>query len=253
MKVYNPAGRYVTLFSRPGVHEVADDGSTPAGESGVAANFSPSYLVTMFDATERDGEEMGATLRDDQAIGNFMLQTPALFRPNAGAAGGEVTLSAFNGVSPAGVWTLCVGDAVVGDSGFIDYWQVILRATTSACVPDARTLCLNRPGADTEGRFRVTATWETPNGASGTAQAIRLTNDTGYFWFFSETNVETVVKVLDGCLTNNRFWVFAGGLTDVHVTITVEDTRTGARKTYSNPQGTAFLPIQDTQAFATCL
>jgi hypothetical protein len=38
----------------------------------------------------------------------------------------------------------------------------------------------------------------------------------------------------------------------VKVHLTVTDTRTGAVKTYDNPQGTAFRPIQDSGAFATC-
>lgn len=47
-------------------------------------------------------------------------------------------------------------------------------------------------------------------------------------------------------------WIFAGGLTDVQVTITVTDTRTGLAKTYTNPQGNAFQPIQDTSALPVC-
>jgi hypothetical protein len=35
--------------------------------------------------------------------------------------------------------------------------------------------------------------------------------------------------------------------------ITVTDTVTGVFNTYTNPQGAPFQPIQDTQAFATCL
>ena len=31
--------------------------------------------------------------------------------------------------------------------------------------------------------------------------------------------------------------------------LTVTDTQTGAIRTYTNPQGTAFEPIQDTHAF----
>ena len=80
-----------------------------------------------------------------------------------------------------------------------------------------------------------------------------LTGDAGYFWFFSANNVETVVKVLNACsAAAPRFWVFAAGLTDVGVQLTVTDTQTGAVKVYNNPIGTPFQPIEDTNAFATC-
>ena len=36
-----------------------------------------------------------------------------------------------------------------------------------------------------------------------------------------------MIKVLDACSFANRFWVFAGGLTDVETVLTVTDTRTG--------------------------
>lgn len=65
------------------------------------------------------------------------------------------------------------------------------------------------------------------------------------FASWKAVNVELVIKVLNGCGVNNRYWVFAGGLTDVRTRITVTDTRNGTVKTYLNPQGTAFLPIQD--------
>lgn len=117
---------------------------------------------------------------------------------------------------------------------------------TSACVPTPSALCL------ASGRFRVEATFQTPSGQSGTAQVVKLTDATGYLWFFSAANVEAVIKVLNGCPVNSRFWVLAGGLTNVAVTILVTDTTTGTGKTYTNPQGTAFEPIQDTSAFATC-
>jgi virginiamycin B lyase len=113
------------------------------------------------------------------------------------------------------------------------------------CEPDATTMCLNA------GRFRVTAEWRTSD-ASGTASAVPLTSDSGYFWFFGASNIEVLVKALDGCGFNSRYWVFAAGLTDVEVTLRVTDTQTGAFRTYVNLQGTAFQPIQDTSAFATC-
>ena len=87
---------------------------------------------------------------------------------------------------------------------------------------------------------------------SGAGHAVPMTTDTGYFWFFADTNVEVVIKVLNACGFNQRYWVYAGGLTNVKVHLTVTDTQTGAVKTYDNPQGTAFRPIQDSSAFATC-
>lgn len=54
------------------------------------------------------------------------------------------------------------------------------------------------------------------------------------------------------CLSSSRYWVFAGGLTNVQVTTTVTDTQTGTVKIYTNPLGQAFQPTQDTSAFATC-
>jgi hypothetical protein len=44
--------------------------------------------------------------------------------------------------------------------------------------------------------------------------------------------------------------VFAGGLTNVHVTWRVTDTETLLVQTYENPTGIAFDPVQDTGAFA---
>jgi Alcohol dehydrogenase GroES-like domain len=91
-----------------------------------------------------------------------------------------------------------------------------------------------------------------PSSSNGQGRGVALTPDTGYFWFFDAANVEVVIKVLNGCGSNSRYWTFAGGLTDVNVILTVTDTQTGVIKTYTNPQGTPFQPIQDTDAFATC-
>ncbi len=101
--------------------------------------------------------------------------------------------------------------------------------------------CLNN------NRFKVSVTWNA-NGTNGTGKAVRLTDDTGYFWFFSDTNVELVVKVLDGRTINNHFWVFYGALSNVQYTITVYDTTTGTSKNYTNPSG-QLASVADTSAF----
>jgi photosystem II stability/assembly factor-like uncharacterized protein len=121
-----------------------------------------------------------------------------------------------------------------------------VQQATGPCVPGATTLCLNGS------RYQVSAQWVAGNGASGAGQVVNLTADTGAFWFFAPSNVEAVVKVLNGCATNSRYWTFAAGLTDVDVILTVTDTQTGTVQTYTNPQGIPFEPIQDTNAFATC-
>jgi hypothetical protein len=101
------------------------------------------------------------------------------------------------------------------------------------------------------GRIQVEAHWATATD-SGPATAHPLTSKSEFFTFFQEDNPELVVKVINACGPFDRFWVFAAGLTNVEVTLTVTDTQTGFTKIYTNPLGTAFQPIQDTSAFATC-
>jgi lysyl endopeptidase len=111
------------------------------------------------------------------------------------------------------------------------------------CVAGTTTLCLNAA------RFRVSAFFAS-TGASGTGVGVPLTSDSGYFWFFGPENIELIVKILDACgAPSSHFWVFAGGLTNVNVTMLVEDTVTGSSQRYTNLLGTAFHPLQDTEAF----
>ncbi len=102
-------------------------------------------------------------------------------------------------------------------------------------------------------RFQASATWSTA-ADSGEGQAVMLTSESGYFWFFGPENVEVTVKVLDACNLPGfgNFWVFAAGMTDVGVTLTVTDTLFGVSRVYNNVLGTGFDPIRDTSAFATC-
>jgi fibronectin type III domain protein/matrixin len=134
-----------------------------------------------------------------------------------------------------------------GDSGASNEAAATTLAGAPACA-DPNALCL------AGGRFSVTATFDTTAGLHGTGQPAGLTMDTGFFWFFSSTNVEVVIKVLDACAFTAQpaFWVFASGLTDVHVVITVTDLTSGQSHVYVNPIRTPFQPIQDTSTFQTC-
>lgn len=125
---------------------------------------------------------------------------------------------------------------------------VALGATAPAgasCAADAQHLCLQGD------RFRVGVDWRTSD-ANGAATAVPLTDEAGLFWFFAPGNIEMLVKVLDGCAFNQRYWVFAAATTNVETTLIVTDTVASTSRTYRNPLGVAALPIQDTAAFATC-
>ena len=114
------------------------------------------------------------------------------------------------------------------------------------CIGGPTVLCLN------EGRFQATAQFDAGRGVSGLAHGVSLTPDTGYLWFFSDSNVEAVLKVLDGCPVDGAYWVFVGGLTNVEVELRVTDLSSGRVKVYSNPFGRSFAPIQDVNAFSSC-
>jgi hypothetical protein len=102
--------------------------------------------------------------------------------------------------------------------------------TGFACVPSDTAACLN------DGRFQVSVEWADPrSGNSGPGMALVGTNDSGFFYFFDERNVELVTKIIDGTSVNGKFWFFYGGLTDVEYTIQVTDVMTGRTRMYHNP------------------
>jgi hypothetical protein len=112
-----------------------------------------------------------------------------------------------------------------------------------ACLPDEHTLCLN------DGRFRVTVEWADFDANEGMGNANQISDDSGEMWFFNENNTEMLIKVLDGCAEFGRYWVFAAGLTNVEVDVTVVDTVADDTMEYHNPLGNPFDPILDTEAF----
>jgi len=100
--------------------------------------------------------------------------------------------------------------------------------------------------------YEVVATWTRANGNTGAGHPVALGDESGYFWFFEPGNVEVVVKVLNGCPVNGHTWIFAAGMTNLAVSVTVRDLAAGESRTYSSPAGPAFVPIIDTTAFSAC-
>ncbi|HVS66062.1 MAG TPA: CHRD domain-containing protein [Thermoanaerobaculia bacterium] len=121
-----------------------------------------------------------------------------------------------------------------------------VRANLVGCVESATQLCLQ------QNRFAIGVTGSTPAGDEFVGQAFERTSTSGEFTFFSPDNLELLVKVLDGCAINDRYWVFFAATTDVEFDLTVTDTLTGESKTYTNPQGNPADAVTDTDAFATC-
>jgi len=122
--------------------------------------------------------------------------------------------------------------------------SVTVTAVAGGCTPNATTLCLNNS------RFRLSVAWKNPydGGTTGVGTAVPLTSDSGYFWFFASSNIELVIKVLDGRAVNGKFWVLYGALSDVEYTITITDTQNGNVKTYFNP-GRNLASVADVSAF----
>ncbi len=121
------------------------------------------------------------------------------------------------------------------------------------CVPNATTLCL--PG---DNRFAVSVYFETVQGGGrmGDAQAVPLDalgiDQGGVFYFLDSQNPEFLVKVIDGCPVNNRWWVFFAATTNIGFELTVTDTFTMQTRVYTNPDIHPADAVTDTNAFATC-
>lgn len=137
-------------------------------------------------------------------------------------------------------------DGAVGGSG--------VTAQTFPAIADcgastSTTLCLN-------GHFQIQAFWRT-NPTPGTptdgqAHVGGSNSGSGLFWFFSSPNWEVMVKTIDACSLNNRYWVFSAATTNVFYRMEVLDVRAGAQKIYFNYPGPPAPAVTDTNAFATC-
>lgn len=148
----------------------------------------------------------------------------------------------------------------VGTSSILNGFNVAVELTTNAstpapaCVANATTLCIDHQPGDRRFQVRVTYQTSQSGGLSGNGRAIPLSSlgvpRGGLFWFFGADNPEMLVKILNGCSINNRFWVFFSAGTNVGFRLTVTDMVTGASKVYNNPDLTAALPVQDTSALA---
>lgn len=113
---------------------------------------------------------------------------------------------------------------------------------TGSCAPSATSLCV------LGNRFRIEVDWRDFDNQVGVGKSVPLTDETGSFWFFSPTNLELLVKMLDGTSHNGKYWMFLGSLSDVQFTVKVTDTTNGKVNAYFNPLG-AYCGQSDLSAF----
>jgi hypothetical protein len=110
------------------------------------------------------------------------------------------------------------------------------------------SLCLNN-------RFSISALFRTgpPGSAESQAHTVSVANPgSGIFWFFAADNWEVMVKSINACALNNRWWIYTAATTDQFYRLTVYDVHAGAQKIYFNYPGPPAPAVTDSSAFATC-
>ena len=116
------------------------------------------------------------------------------------------------------------------------------------CIETTTAACLNNE------RFKVEFEWESPPTfpLANALVASAGTGDSALFYYQNPENWEVLVKVLNACTLNNKYWVFASVASDVAWTLKVTDTDNGTIKTWDHLAGTPSLSVNDTGAFDTC-
>ncbi|MES1243588.1 MAG: plastocyanin/azurin family copper-binding protein [Acidobacteriota bacterium] len=276
-------GDTVVWTNTGGTHNVAsDDGTSFSNELKAApwtfshkfnANGSFPYHCEMHPTVMQGTVNVGATLPtvpgNLQARGTSTSEVTLTWSNSTGETGYSIEMKSLGGAyqqvatAPQDATSAVIGslgstigyvfriraENAAGFSAYSNEAQAAPDAPIASCVPDATTLCVNN------GRFRVRTHWRSSTqSGDATAVALDFAPDSGLFYFFSSTNIEMLVKVLNACVPalGNKYWVFYAATTNVELTVTVTDSQTGKTKVYFNPLNTAALPVQDTNAFATC-
>jgi len=104
-------------------------------------------------------------------------------------------------------------------------------------------------------RFQITTTFRTataPGPSDGGSHVVVASAKSGIFWFFSSDNWEVMVKAINGCGLNNRYWIYSAATTDRFYRMEVFDTVHFVNKVYFNYAGPPAPAVTDSSAFATC-
>lgn len=113
LKLVSPASTIVTLVSRPGFDDLADDGTGGDGNGSDLVSIAP---IVFIDAGPTSAENMGNGLSNTGTV--CRDDGICTYDPNNGAASAG-KLAAFIGQTMAGSWKFCAGDSAPGDVGAI--------------------------------------------------------------------------------------------------------------------------------------
>lgn len=222
-------GPVAEAFFFLGVRSAIAAGLEPAGEGKLRiwiAGTRPAFLF------EGKPQVSGTTIRAVVSgawcdLGGCPPPAPPAFR----------STSEEIGPLPAGVYTL----ELLSDDPPFDRRPIFLTWRS-------REQVLDGPVRVRNGRFEIAVELDPPHAATPRL-VMPPTADSALFHFFSPDNWEAMVKVLDGCAINGRFWVFAAASTDVGYTLRITDIATGGTKEYRHDAGTPAPALTDIQAF----
>jgi plastocyanin len=223
---------------------IQDDDVTPGGTPAAPADLqgmAHSRTEVMLTWTDRSNNETGFAV-ERRTVGGAFQQVATV--------GANTEMAIVQGLDPSTFYLFRVRALSSGTaaSPFSNEVGIATLGDVAPCVAGPETLCVNN------GRFRVETTWRIPDGTTGPAKAVPLPSapDSGLFYFFSASNIEMLLKVIDACGFNRRYWVFFAATTNVELAVVVADTQTGQTRSYFNPLNRPAPPVQDTDAFATC-
>jgi hypothetical protein len=95
----------------------------------------------------------------------------------------------------------------------------------------------------------VRTTFSCPAEGAGTYASILNGFTLSQLSFFNPSNPELLVKVVNGCGTNQKRWVFLSAVTNVGYHLKVLDTQTAEAVLLTSPDNNTTDPILDTSAF----
>ena len=224
---------------------ILDDDGAPGGPPAAPSNLkAAAQSVSEIELTWTDNASNETGFRIEQRTIGGSYQEVA-------TAGANATSAVVPGLDTSTFYLFRVRASGGGgtNSAFSNEAGAATFGIIAPCVAGPETLCLNNS------RFRVEIDWRIPDGTTGAGQAVPLPTapDSGLFYFFSPTNIEMLIKVLNACVAPfNRYWTFFAVTTNVEFAVVVTDTQTGKTRGYYNPLNRAAPPVQDVDAFATC-